>query len=94
MPSTILLTFPLVFTIAYLGTPDWGAILSGYLGAILFAGSMLSISSAVSSMTESLLVAFVGSLLINSFLVLIGWEVFHEAIIPVLSVNLFRPFHR
>ena len=31
----LVLTFPLVVTIGVLGDPDWGTVISGYVGAIL-----------------------------------------------------------
>ena len=39
----IVLTLPMVFTVLYLGDPDLGAIICGYLGSILMAGAFLSI---------------------------------------------------
>jgi len=35
----ILLSFPMVLTVAYLGDPDWGVIVSSYLGCLLMAGA-------------------------------------------------------
>ena len=55
----ILLTFPFVLTVNYLGHPDNGAILAGYVGAILLAGSFLSIGAALSASTKNQVIAFV-----------------------------------
>ena len=41
----LLLTFPMVLTVNYLGEPDNGAILAGYLGSWLLAGGYLAIGS-------------------------------------------------
>jgi ABC-type transport system involved in multi-copper enzyme maturation permease subunit len=37
----LLLTFPLPLTVEYLGDPDWGLIVTGYIAAFLMAGGFL-----------------------------------------------------
>jgi ABC-2 type transport system permease protein len=53
------LTFPMVMTVAYLGDPDWGPIITGYAGSVLLAGAYLSIGSFFSILTRSQVIAFV-----------------------------------
>lgn len=53
------LTFPLVVTVNILGSPDNGAIASGYLGCMLVAGAYLAIGSAISALTKNQVIAFV-----------------------------------
>ncbi|MCW8084067.1 ABC transporter permease subunit [Sabulicella glaciei] len=53
------LTFPLVITVNWLGEPDNGAILAGYLGCVLVAGAYLALGAAVSAMTRNQVIAFV-----------------------------------
>jgi len=67
------LTFPLVFTVAYLGRPDLGAIFCGYLGSLLMAGAYLSISSMTSAVTRNQVVSFILSVVLCLFLILAGW---------------------
>ncbi len=55
----ILLTFPLWITVNYLGAPDNGVILAGYLGAWLMAGAYLAIGAAMSALTRNQVIAFV-----------------------------------
>jgi ABC-2 type transport system permease protein len=55
----LLLTFPFVITVNILGKPDNGVIACGYLGAILVAGSFLSIGAAISAATKNQVIAFV-----------------------------------
>jgi ABC-2 type transport system permease protein len=55
----LVLTFPIVLTIRYLGDPDMGVIASGYLGALLIAGAFLSVGSAMSALTRNQVIAFV-----------------------------------
>ena len=81
----IVLTFTMPITIAYLGSPDWGPVLSGYLGSILMAGSYLSICSLTSSLTKNQVISFVLSLTICLSLVLLGWSVFNNL---MLALNL------
>ncbi|MEM9157963.1 MAG: ABC transporter permease [Verrucomicrobiota bacterium] len=58
----LLLTFSLAFTTAYLGNPDWGVMLSGYLGSLLLSAAFLGISSLCSSATKNQVIAFVASI--------------------------------
>jgi ABC-2 type transport system permease protein len=55
----LVLTFPIVLTVLYLGNPDLGVIASGYIGALLVAGAFLSIGSAMSALTRNQVIAFV-----------------------------------
>src|SRR5690349_22611495 len=49
----LVLTFPVVITVNYLGSPDNGVILSGYIGSWLMAGAYLAISCITSAMTRN-----------------------------------------
>lgn len=69
----LFLTFPLVFTVAYLGDPDMGAIFCGYLGSLLMAGAYLSISCMTSALTRNQVISFIISIVICLFLILAGW---------------------
>jgi gliding motility-associated transport system permease protein len=55
----LVLTFPLWLTVNYLGNPDNGVILAGYIGSWLMAGSLLAISAAVSALSKNQVIAFV-----------------------------------
>jgi ABC-2 type transport system permease protein len=55
----LLLTFPLVLTVNYLGTPDNGVIAAGYVGCLLVAGAYLAVGAAMSAMTKNQVIAFV-----------------------------------
>jgi ABC-2 type transport system permease protein len=55
----LVLTFPFVITVNYLGSPDNGVIACGYLGALLVAGSFLAVGSALSAATKNQVIAFV-----------------------------------
>lgn len=68
----LVLTFPVVITVNYLGDPDNGVILSGYLGSWLMAGAYLAISCAASAMTRTQVVSFIISVVVCLVLLLVG----------------------
>ena len=53
------LTFPLILTVNFLGRPDNGVILAGYVGCLMVAGAFLSIGAAISALTRNQVIAFV-----------------------------------
>lgn len=69
----LLLTFPVIITVNYLGDPDNGVIFTGYLGSLLLAGAYLAISCMTSAMTRNQVVSFIISVVICVFLVLAGY---------------------
>jgi ABC-2 type transport system permease protein len=75
----LLLTFPMVITVAYLGNPDMGAVLCGYVGSLLMAGAFLSVGTMTSSLTRSQVISFVIAIVICLFFILAGYP-------PVTSV--------
>ena len=67
------LTFPVVATVAYLGQPDFGPILCGYLGSALLAGAYLAVGTFTSALTRNQVVSFILSAVIGLFLLLAGY---------------------
>ena len=55
----LVLTFPIWLTVNYLGSPDNGVILAGYVGSFLMAGGYLAIGAAISASTDNQVIAFV-----------------------------------
>ena len=91
----ILLSFPMVLTILYLGQPDFGVTLSGYLGSILMASAYLGICSCVSAITKNQIVSFVISVFICLILALMGHSVFTgfmSNFLPVWLVDVISNF--
>ncbi len=62
--TALLLTFPVWLTVNYLGQPDNGVILAGYLGSWLMAGGFLAIASCMSAVTRNQVVAFILSVVV------------------------------
>lgn len=69
----LVLTFPIIITVNYLGSPDNGVILCGYLGSWLMAGAYLAISCVTSAMTRNQVVSFILSVVICLFFILAGF---------------------
>jgi ABC-2 type transport system permease protein len=67
------LTFPVIITVNYLGDPDNGVILSGYIGSFLLAGAYLAISCMTSALTRNQVISFILSVMICLFLILAGY---------------------
>ena len=67
------LTFPVVLTVNYLGSPANGAIFTAYLGSFLMAGAYLAVSCMTSAMTRNQVVSFIIAVVLCLFLVLCGF---------------------
>ena len=76
----ILLTLPLAGTIAWLGNPDDGAVIAGYIGSLFVGATYLAIGLWVSSLTQNQIVAFLISIIICFVLYIVG--------IPVILASL------
>lgn len=68
----LLLTFPLPLSVMYLGDPDEGLILTGYIGAFLMAGGFLAIGSFFSAVTKNQVISFILSVAACGVLVYAG----------------------
>lgn len=68
------LTFPIWITVAYLGDPDHGTIVSGYLGSFLMAGAFLALGSMVSACTKNQVIAFVVTAAVGFVFLLADFE--------------------
>ncbi len=77
----LLLTFPVVITVNYLGTPDNGKILCGYLGSLLLACAFLALSGLTSALTRNQVISFIVSLVIALFLILCGFPAVTTALL-------------
>jgi ABC-2 type transport system permease protein len=69
----LFLTFPVVWTVNYLGSPDNGVILASYIASWLLAGCFLAVTCIISAMTRSQVITFVVSVVICFFLILVGF---------------------
>lgn len=60
--------------LAKLGTPDWGPIIGGYFGTVLLGGFFLSIGLFVSGLFEDQISAFILSMILCLFFLLVGYD--------------------
>ena len=70
----LVLTFPVVISVNYLGSPDNGAIFTAYIGSFLMAGAYLAVSCMTSAMTRNQVVSFILSVVICLLLILCGFR--------------------
>lgn len=66
------LTFPMVITVCYLGDPDAGLIVTGYIGSLLMAGGFLAIGCFFSAVSKNQVISFVLSVVVCAVLVYAG----------------------
>jgi ABC-2 type transport system permease protein len=78
------LTVPIWITVNYLGDPDNGAILAGYVGSLLMAGGFLAIGSCISAATRNQVVAFILTVVVCLVLLLSGLPMVLEVLGAVL----------
>lgn len=83
------LTFPVVITVNYLGNPDNGVILTGYVGSLLLAGAYLAVSCMTSAMTRNQVISFIVSVVIALFLILAGWPPVTQLLEPLFANPLW-----
>jgi ABC-2 type transport system permease protein len=69
----LVLTFPVIITVNWLGDPDNGVIVAGYVGSLMLAGAYLAISCMTSAMTRNQVISFILSVMICLFLILAGY---------------------
>lgn len=93
---SLALTFPVVWTVNYLGNPDNGVIFAAYVGSLLLAGAYLAISCFTSAITRNQVISFILSAVICLLLILAGWppvtrflEIFTESPAIVEAVAAF-----
>jgi ABC-2 type transport system permease protein len=82
------LTFPMVLTVYFLGSPDAGVMLTGYLGSFLMAGAYLAVSCLTSSLTKNQVISFILSFMVCLVLVLLGWGVLSRSLVQIFPVWL------
>lgn len=68
----LLLTISMPLTVMYLGNPDIGLIITGYVGSILMAGGFLSIGCFFSAVSKNQVISFILSVAILAVLVYAG----------------------
>jgi ABC-2 type transport system permease protein len=65
----LLLTITMPITAAYLGNPDMGLIITGYLGSVLLAGAFLAVGCFFSALTKNQVISFILSVAVLAVMV-------------------------
>lgn len=92
---TLALTFPMWLTVNYLGNPDNGVILAGYLGSLLMAGGYIAIGSCISALTKNQVIAFVITVVVCLMFILSGFPMvldFLDGWMPTVLLEAVRSF--
>ncbi|MBT3981535.1 MAG: ABC transporter permease subunit [Bacteriovoracaceae bacterium] len=86
-------TMPIVFTVAYLGKPDYGVIFLGYFASLLLAGSFLAVGTFFSAITKNQVVSFILSVVFCYIFLMAGSPPILETLstlFPKYMVSLFE----
>lgn len=71
----LLLTFPIWITVNYLGDPDNGVIVAGYVGSWLMAGGLLAIGSCISACNKNQVIAFIITIVVCFLFLMSGMQI-------------------
>lgn len=82
-----LLTVAYPISIAMLGALDWGPVVGGYLGMLLFAAALVAVGLLCSTWTENQIVAFIVAFLVSAALYYVYWLQFF---VPHFLAPLFE----
>ncbi|MEZ5543793.1 MAG: ABC transporter permease subunit [Lysobacteraceae bacterium] len=82
------LTFPIWFTVNYLGDPDNGVIFASYIGSLLMAGAFLAIGACLSAATRNQVIAFILTVVVCFLMLLAGFPLVLDAISAVFPQAL------
>lgn len=86
-------TFPMVFTVVYLGSPDLGVAFLGYAASFFTAGTLLAVGSFFSALTKNQVVSFILTVVASFLLLMAGSPPvleFISAFSPRYVVDLFE----
>ena len=86
------LSFPMWLTVNYLGDPDNGVILAGYLGSLLMAGAFLAVGCCLSATTRSQVVAFILTVAVCFLLVMAGMPASSDLLSGLLPPEVAATF--
>ncbi|MDB6079425.1 MAG: putative transporter, permease protein [Akkermansiaceae bacterium] len=98
---TLVLTFPIVIAVNWLGHPDNGIILSGYIGSFLTCCTFLAITMFFSACTRDQVVCLIVSVLVCFVMVICGFDGFtlqvsrilgREAVESIASIGVIDHF--
>ena len=81
---TLLMTLPFAFSVSYLGDPDMGVMLAGYLAGALLLGICFAVTLFAGTFVREPVGAFVAGIGVLFVLMLCGWDVFGRFVSDLL----------
>ena len=84
------LTFPMPLTVEYLGDPDWGMIVTGYLGSFLMAGAYLAVGCFFSALSKNQVVSFILAVVACAVLMYVGWPSTINTLAAVMPMGVVK----
>ena len=72
---TVLLSFVIPVSVMYVGDPDGGIIITGYIGLLLMGAAYLAIGLCASTLTENQIIAFILGIFTCFVLLIIGEDI-------------------
>jgi len=90
----LILTFPMIVTVCYLGEPDIGLIATGYLGGFLMAGGFLAIGCFFSALTKSQVISFILAVVACAVLVYAGMPTTLNYLSTLLPAGMVEAIER
>jgi len=85
--AALALTFPIVITVNYLGSPDNGAIAAGYIGSFLVCCTFIAITMLISACTRDQVVCLIVSVAICTLMVLCSYDDFTRELAKATSTS-------
>lgn len=73
LATALLLTLAYAMSVGSLGDLDWGPVISGYFGLLLFAGALLAMGVLFSTLTSNQIIAFIVAFIVGAALYFIFW---------------------
>ena len=86
---TLAFTAPFAATVFYLGEPDAGVMLAGYLGAALLVLAFYAVALFAAALMREPVGAFVVGVVVLFFLLLLGWDVFGRLLRDQIPAPLY-----
>lgn len=90
----LLLTIPAPITVCYLGDPDIGLIITGYIGSLFLAGGFLAIGSFFSAVTKNQVICFVLSIVVCGIFIAADWPTTQAFLSNFLPAGLVKAITR
>jgi ABC-2 type transport system permease protein len=88
----LVLTFPMPLTVMYLGHPDLGLIITGYIASFLMAGSYLAIGCFFSALSKNQVISFILAVVACAILVYAGLPSTMDYLSRFLPAGMVKTF--